>query len=118
MTADQIFMLRNHIFVYHIEPFDSLGIYLGDSKEEAMESIASEIWDGVDFERLLNPSMEDRLKVLEDMGDLCPDYIRDRVLNEPLKPFNIYDAITIWTWDEYQKEQGFDVSMRLLEIIR
>lgn len=78
--------MQEHIFVYNIIPFDSLGIYLADSKEDAMEKISHEVWDNV------NPTFYNQVSV------------------------NIFNAIEIWTWDEYKEMQGFNVSERLLEI--
>ena len=87
MTSQEILKLKSQIFVYHIIPFDSLGIYLAENKEDALKSISKDIWE-----------------------DLNPAFI------EKAKPFNIYESIEIWTWDEYQKDQGFRVTDRLLEI--
>ena len=42
MQAEEI---KSKILVYNIEPFNSIGIYIGESKEEALKSITSEIWD-------------------------------------------------------------------------
>ena len=87
MQAEEIKNIKSKIFVYNIEPFNSIGIYIGESKEEALKSITSEIWD-----------------------DVNPEFY------EKARPVNIIDAIGIWTWEEYQEQQGFKVSERLLEI--
>ena len=88
MLSEEIKNIKSKIFVYEIKPFGSLGIYIGENKEEALKSINSEIWDDV-----------------------------DSAFYEKSRPINIMDAIGIWTWEEYQEKQGFNVSERLLEII-
>ena len=87
MQAEEIKNIKSKIFVYNIDPFNSIGIYIGESKEEALKSITSEIWDDV------NPEFYEKARLV-----------------------NIIDAIGIWTWEEYQEQQGFKVSERLLEI--
>lgn len=88
MSPEEIRNIKSKVYVYYIEPFDSLGIYIAENKEDALKSITSEIWDDVE-----------------------PEFY------EKARPINIMDAIEIWTWEEYQDKQGFKVSDRLLEII-
>ena len=88
MLSEEIKNIKSKIFVYEIKPFGSLGIYIGENKEEVLKSINSEIWD-----------------------DVVPTFY------EKARPINIFNAIDIWTWEEYQEKQGFNVSERLLEII-
>ena len=77
--------LKKHIFVCHIKVFDSLGIYIGESKEEAFESLAKE---------------------------LCLD-----VPLEVVGMDKIAELFDIWSWEEYQEEQGFKNINGYLEII-
>lgn len=87
MTKEEIKDIKSKIFVYHIKPLDSLGIYIGDNKEEATLSLLKNIWDDVD-----------------------PEFY------EISEPINIIGAIDVWTWEEYQEVQGFAVAERILEI--
>lgn len=88
LTQPEINTLKKHIFVYYIEPMNSVGVYLGRSKEEARKSILEEI---------LDPLWEEGADVWNGTID-------------------ILSAISIWTWDEYQEIQGFNISDRLLEV--
>lgn len=116
MTLEDIMRIKSKIYVYYIRPLDSLGIYLADSKEEALKSITSEIWDNVDWDKLQNPSADDReAAVKEYLGEGLSDAQISNLM-EPERPINIYNAIELWTWEEYQEKQGFAVSDRLLEI--
>lgn len=95
MNKDELKEMKKHIFVYHIVPFDSMGIYIAENKEEALKSLAQELWDDVDWERL---------QMIEKLG-------KDRKL------INIMNSIELWTWEEYQEQQGFNISERILEIV-
>lgn len=88
LTQPEINALKKHIFVYFIEPMNSVGVYLGRNKEEARKSILEEI---------LDPLWEESANVWNGTVD-------------------ILSAISIWSWDEYQELQGFNVSNRLLEV--
>lgn len=115
MLKEKIESIKKNVFVYHIIPFDSTGIYIAESKEDAFASISKDLWNDVDWNGLQNPSKENVENILEEMG--LPVDIADKVLEQPRKPINIFNSVEIWTWEEYQEMQGFNVSSRLLEFI-
>lgn len=83
--------IRNCIFVYEFKDIDSLGIYIADndSKEDAYEDLKKTLMGNLSA---TNEMEKKRLKEIE-------------------------NSISIWTWEEYQAEQGLNISERLLEII-
>ena len=117
MNKDELKEMKKHIFVYHIVPFDSMGIYIAENKEEALISLSQELWDNVDWERLQNPSEEEIKQHIEDMfGTDYSEQIIEK-LGKDRKKINIINAIELWTWEEYQAQQGFNISERILEIV-
>ncbi len=116
MNPEQLASIKNNIFVYNIIPFDSVGIYIADSKEDALENISKDLWDDIDWESYHSNYDKNAIEVLKGFG-FSDDVIAKHMQNKTHRPLNIYDAVKIWTWEEYQKMQGFNVSERLLEIV-
>ncbi|WP_044937863.1 hypothetical protein [Pseudobutyrivibrio sp. LB2011] len=116
MAPEQLSSIKKNIFVYNIIPFDSIGIYIADSKEDALENISKDLWDDIDWESYYSNHDKRTIEALKGLG-FSDELIAKRMQDKKHRPLNIYDSIKIWTWEEYQKEQGFNVSERLLEIV-
>lgn len=43
--------------------------------------------------------------------------VEKKLMKSPHKPIDIFNSVEIWTWEEYQEQQGFNVAEGLLEII-
>ena len=124
MTEETAKLIKQHIYVYWSEAFGSMGIYIADSKEDAIRSINEDLWDKYDWENYdaiaKRPvSREEKLNELVEKYGEGFRHIAEAIANNKksdVRPIDLRKAIEIYTLEEWQEQQKFFVSERLIEI--
>ena len=124
MTEKTAKLIKQHIFVYWSEAFGSMGIYIADSKEDAIRSINEDLWDKYDWEnydaKAKRPvSRDEKLEeLIEKYGEgfrHIAEAIADNKISD-VRAMDLRKAVEIYSLEEWQEKQGFLVSERLIEI--
>ena len=124
MTEETAKLIKQHIYVYWSEAFGSMGVYIADSKEDAIRSINEDLWDKYDWENYdaiaRKPvSREEKLNELVEKYGEGFRHIAEAIANNKksdVRPIDLRKAIEIYTLEEWQEQQKFFVSERLIEI--
>ena len=124
MTEETAKLIKQHIYVYWSEAFGSMGIYIADSKEDAIRSINEDLWDKYDWENYdaiaKRPvSREEKLNELVEKYGEGFRHIAEAIANNKksdVRPMDLRKAVEIYTLEEWQEQQKFFVSERLIEI--
>lgn len=124
MTEETAKLIKQHIYVYWSEAFGSMGIYLADSKEDALRSINEDLWEKYDWENYdiiaKRPvSKEEKLQQLIEKYGEGFRHIAEAIAENKtsdVRPFDLGKAVEIYTLEEWQEQQKFFVSERLIEI--
>lgn len=124
MTEETAKLIKQHIYVYWSEAFGSMGVYIADSKEDAIRSINEDLWDKYDWENYdaiarKPDSREEKLNELVEKYGEGFRHIAEAIANNKksdVRPIDLRKAIEIYTLEEWQEQQKFFVSERLIEI--
>ena len=122
MNNKTLEMIKDHVYVYWCEAVGTMGIYIAESKEDAIESINSDFWDNHDWS--IYDSSERRFISREEKVEWLVGHLgeqkrelAERMAEYNINRINIRDAIEVYSWDEYQAMQkGLQLSDRMLEM--